>query len=447
MNVSGSTGAENNWEMVNRPMIGFPESLHEDFPKLPISSLWPEQLIRIPMKPQAVNHPGSLLSSANDCTNNGTPLQRAINLTQATPDWNTQAPVTEHMSTQAVNCSQFHRIQPNATDPDSLNLNLQENLQPQILSKTQAPHSSEMIKPTIAISPERLHKFTSGGQYGEENLAAMPINPIFINEPMHPENNELQSNSWFMRSQLDANSFRSSQIEAANINALLPHLDNTEWKSNPSACQSFAGCIRSPASDGINPILPSAGQELCHHQMNNSESLTKENEFQTSCQQDLCKPHSLFSTCDLKNISEESNSHSDLYSCLNFDTSNGGSTVAGPSVSGTAIEEFCSFEDVNFPNPSAYLVGNFCSPQDMTSASLAESQAFSLQEFPVSSGGASSSNGEFDDSNLLKNNSWQQVTPRVRTYTKVGIPVDLDWLIYNDQVICYFFMVVGSSIS
>ncbi|KAL8127099.1 auxin response factor 5-like isoform X2 [Apium graveolens] len=416
-------GAENNWEMVNRPMIGVPESLHEDFPKLPISSLWSEQLIRMPIKPQAVNHPGSLLSSAHDCTNNETPLQRTNNSTQATPDRNTQAPVTEHMLTQAVNCWQFHRIQPDAIDPTSLNLNLQKNLQPQILSKTQAPHSSEMIKPTIAISPERLNKFTSGGQYEEENLAARPINSILINEPTHPEKNEFQSNSWFMRSQLDVNSFRSSQIEAANINALLPHLNNTIWKSNPSACQSFAGCIISPASDGINPILPSAGQELCHHQMNNTESLSEEIEFQTSCQQDLCKPHPLFSTCNLKNISEDSTGQSDLYSCLNFDSSTGGSTVAGPSVSGTAIEEFCSFEDVNFPNPSAYLVGNFFSTQDMqlqvTSASLAESQAFSLQEFPDSSGGASSSNGEFDDSNLLKNNSWQQVTPRVRTYTKI----------------------------
>lgn len=53
------------------------------------------------------------------------------------------------------------------------------------------------------------------------------------------------------------------------------------------------------------------------------------------------------------------------------------------------------------------------------SASVAESQAFSLQEFPDSSGGASSSNGEFDESSLLQNSSWQQVAPRVRTYTKV----------------------------
>lgn len=438
-------GAENNWDMVNRPMIGVPESLHEDFPNLPISSLWSEQLIRMLMKPQAVNHPGSLLSSAHDSTNNGTPLLRANNLTQATPDRNTQAPLTEHISTQAVNCSRFHRIQPDAIDPNSLNLNSQEHLQPRSLSDTQAPHSSEITKPTIANSPEHLHKFTSGGQHCEENLAARPINPILINEPMH---SEFQPNSLFMRSQLDANSFRSSQIEAANINALLPHLDNsnTEWNSNSSACQSFAKCIRSPASIDITPILPSAGQELWHHQMDSLESFSEENEIQTSYQQDLCKPHSLFNTCDLKNISEESNSQSGLHSCLNFDTSNGGSTVAGPSVSSTAIDEFCTFKDVNFPNPSAYLVGNFCSTQDMqlqvTSASLAESKAFSLQEFPDSSGGASSSNGEFDDSNLLKKNSWKQVTPRVRTYTKiqkagsVGRSVDVSSFRNYDELCC-----------
>ncbi|KAK1391646.1 Auxin response factor [Heracleum sosnowskyi] len=425
----------NDWEMVNRPMIQIPESLHEEFPNLSTSSLWSEQLIRMLMKPQAVNHPGLLLSSANHSTNNGTPSQQTKNLTQATPDQNTQGPLTEHMSTQAVNCSQFHRIPPDAIDSNSLHSNPQENLQPQTLSETQAPHSSEMIKPTIAISQEQLHRFTSGGQYSEENLAARPFNPILINEPIHSQNNELQSTSWFMQSQLDANSFRPSQIEAANLNALLPHLDNTEWKLN--------------SSDGINPILPSVGQvvqETWDLQRNNSESLSEANEFQTSCQQDLSKPHSLFSTCDMKDISEESNSQSELYSCLNFETSNGGSTVAGPSVSSTAIDDFCSFKDVNFPNPSSYLIGNFCSNQDMQfqvkSASLAESQAFSLQEFPDSSGGASSSNGEFDDSNLLKNSSWKQVAPRVRTYTKiqkagsVGRSIDVSSFRNYDELCC-----------
>ncbi|KAI7725193.1 hypothetical protein M8C21_025418 [Ambrosia artemisiifolia] len=57
----------------------------------------------------------------------------------------------------------------------------------------------------------------------------------------------------------------------------------------------------------------------------------------------------------------------------------------------------------------------------ITSASLVDSQAYSMQELPDNSGGASSSNGEFDDSGLLNNNSWQQVAPppRVRTYTKI----------------------------
>ncbi|KAI3740853.1 hypothetical protein L2E82_31327 [Cichorium intybus] len=49
-----------------------------------------------------------------------------------------------------------------------------------------------------------------------------------------------------------------------------------------------------------------------------------------------------------------------------------------------------------------------------------------MQELPDTSGGASSSNGEFDDSGgLLQNNSWQQVAvpTRVQTYTKVAISI------------------------
>ena len=122
-------------------------------------------------------------------------------------------------------------------------------------------------------------------------------------------------------------------------------------------------------------------------------------------------------------MSNDSNNQNGIYGCLNIDVSNGGSTVIDPSVSSVILDEFCSLKEAEFQNPSDCLVGNFSSSQDVqsqiTSASLADSQAFSQQDLPDSSGGTSSSNVDFDESGLLQNNSWQQMAPRVRTYTKV----------------------------
>ncbi|GFP91958.1 auxin response factor 5 [Phtheirospermum japonicum] len=83
----------------------------------------------------------------------------------------------------------------------------------------------------------------------------------------------------------------------------------------------------------------------------------------------------------------------DIYNCLNFVASNSGSTVIDPSIS---------------------------SMSHITSASLADSQNFSLQEYADNSGGASSSNVDCEENNaILQHGSWQQVTPRFRTYTKI----------------------------
>ncbi|CAH9054718.1 unnamed protein product [Cuscuta europaea] len=104
------------------------------------------------------------------------------------------------------------------------------------------------------------------------------------------------------------------------------------------------------------------------------------------------------------------------YSCLNFDGSNNGSAVIDPSVSSVVLNEFCNLRNSGLQNPAELLVGNFTSSQDV------QSQITSLQDFADNSGGASSSNAEFDESGLLQNRSWHQLgppPPRVRTYTKI----------------------------
>ncbi|KAL6527446.1 hypothetical protein OROGR_016536 [Orobanche gracilis] len=97
---------------------------------------------------------------------------------------------------------------------------------------------------------------------------------------------------------------------------------------------------------------------------------------------------------------------------------NSGSTVIDPSVSSAILDDFSMLSNVDFLNPSDYLVGGLCSTQDVqsqvTTASLADSPNFFFDN-PV---GASSSNVDLDDSNFLHQGSFQQVTPRFRTYTK-----------------------------
>lgn len=101
----------------------------------------------------------------------------------------------------------------------------------------------------------------------------------------------------------------------------------------------------------------------------------------------------------------------------------GGSAAIDPSVSNAILDEFYTSKVHDFQNPSDCLVGNFSTSQDIqsqiTSASLADSQAFLQQDFSDSSEGTSSCNMDFQKSKYKQNNSWQQVALRVRTYTKV----------------------------
>ncbi|CAA0818576.1 Auxin response factor 5 [Striga hermonthica] len=133
-----------------------------------------------------------------------------------------------------------------------------------------------------------------------------------------------------------------------------------------------------------------------------------------------------YNSCDLKElpiVNNNNNQSGDIIfgGCLNLDGSNNsGSTVIDPLV----FEDFCNFKGVDFQNPSDYLVGNLCSNQDVqsqiTTASLADSQNFSIHEYADNSGGASSSNVDFEDNaTILQHGSWKPVAPRFRTYTKI----------------------------
>eukprot|EP00268_Persea_americana_P015435 TRINITY_DN17114_c0_g1_i1.p1 TRINITY_DN17114_c0_g1~~TRINITY_DN17114_c0_g1_i1.p1 ORF type:complete len:1060 (+),score=194.28 TRINITY_DN17114_c0_g1_i1:780-3959(+) len=181
----------------------------------------------------------------------------------------------------------------------------------------------------------------------------------------------------------------------------------------------------------VSQCLPTLYQELSGPQqvtylktlsMEHNPGIRPSRFHAISGEKDTALLRSISNPCGLRDFSEESNSQSEAYSSFHLEASNA-STMVDPSVSSTCLEGFGILKDGGFHNPPEGLVGNFCSSQDVqsqvTSASLANSQSFPFQEFPDNSGGTSSSNLDVDENSFLHNGSWQQVSPPLRTYTKV----------------------------
>ncbi|KAJ0781454.1 putative transcription factor ARF family [Helianthus annuus] len=232
-----------------------------------------------------------------------------------------------------------------------------------------------------------------GSQPQQSETVKPDSKPINTPQSLAHELPFLNPLSPFDSSILHGQQFDSPQIDSSSLNGIFPY----------------------PDTNVLNPY-PSLGPETWDPQNNNSKSFLQPNQC----------PSNMYGFKDISDEAHNNLQTGNVYNCINFETSNAGSTVVDPSVSSTVLDEFCNLKDIEFQNPSSYLVSNnFSSSQDVqsqiTSASLVDSQAYSMQELPDNSGGASSSNGEFDDSRLLNNNSWQQVAPppRVRTYTKI----------------------------
>ncbi|XP_010459661.1 PREDICTED: auxin response factor 5-like [Camelina sativa] len=191
-------------------------------------------------------------------------------------------------------------------------------------------------------------------------------------------------------------------------------LETDELTSQVSSFQSLTGSYKQPfmlsSQDSSAVVLPdSTNSPLFHDVWDNQLNGLKFDQFSPLMQQDLYGSQNM---------------------CMSNSTN---SNILDPPLSNTVLDDFCAIKETDFQNhPSSCLVGNNNNnsfAQDVqsqiTSASFADSQAFSRQDFPDNSGGTgtSSSNVDFDDSSLLQNSkgsSWQKVaTPRVRTYTKV----------------------------
>ncbi|XP_038703612.1 auxin response factor 5-like isoform X2 [Tripterygium wilfordii] len=410
---TGFFGSETEWgSLVKRPLIQVPESGIGNSSYLG-SNICSEQLIKMLGRPQ-VNYPGvfttpdQFLSPHQHNSVAHGAVGEDLKTMQATTNQNLQIRSSQNLRVSDQKSSQVSLDQSDVKKSDATKI-LPSNKD---LNETPVTTGTENLKLEPENATNQLSQLASVGGVIEE---------------------EPSPNVWSVQPQLESPVLHSQQTTLAQVapnglNSLPPFECNDDWISN-SSCQPLSGMYKShgPLSvmglqdssvafpEVINPSLPSLSPEMWDPQLNNLRYLSQANELAQLAQQDPCDLNSN----RLKDLSDESNNQSGIYSCVN----NGGSAMIDPSVSSAILDEFCALKDSDFPNASNCLVGNFSSSQDVqsqiTSASLPESQAFSRQDFPDSSGGTSSSNVDFDESSLLQNSSWRQVAPRVRTYTKV----------------------------
>ncbi|XP_009778804.1 auxin response factor 5 [Nicotiana sylvestris] len=422
---SSFLGAQTEWDsLMHRPFMRVPENVYGELQISSISNLWSEQLMKMLARPPGVTGLQCGVPTVQDIK--VALPQESRNLIHAAGNQKPELSTVEDTSVQSERNPQVILNQPCVVNSIS---SPQATLQP----KSQPPEkvgsdtvgiSSEQAKET-SVSVDRLDQCQSLGQCNDEKVTIKPASPhILPTDATASHQNSL--------SQLQSSPWR--QIEAASANNILQCSNNNEWNL---PFQSTAGLLRSPVSNStltkhehsfmlpdsvIGPGLAPIGQDLWDHQLNDVKCFSQTNLQVPLLTQDITNMQFLPDSYGFKDLSEESHNQSDIYSCLNFD-SNSGSTVIDNSVSSTVLDEFCTLKHTDFQSPSDFLLGNFSSSQDVqsqiTSASLADSQNFSVQDFADNSGGASSSNVNFDESNLLQNSSWQQVAPRVRTYTKI----------------------------
>ncbi|KAL2468267.1 Auxin response factor 5 [Forsythia ovata] len=429
---SAFIGAQTEWDsLINRPFIRVPENRNGDFQCPSVSTLWSEQLMKMLMKPHGVNHPSNIAPSMLETTINDAALQESKALMQSAIKQKPEPIPPETASLQRETYPQSFVGQPNITNSNNFGT------------------SSELEKLEPVLATNQLSQFESQGPSSENKLSVKPMNPhnlVIVNDLAILNQNggslPLQTSPWIMQSRLDSQILQTPQsdpyqLESANVNSLLQNPGRIECNSYVPACHPPTASFSSPgyssilkrsdhpttSAETVCPVLPSIGQGLWDPQFNNPKCASQENLLDPSSHQNLSNLQYASSSYGLKDLSEESHTQSDIYSCLNLDGSNSGSTVIDPSISNTILDDFCTLKNADFHNPSDYLMRNFSSSQDVqsqiTSASLVDSQTFSLQEYADNSGGASSSNVDFDDNTLLQNSSWQQVTPRFRTYTKI----------------------------
>ncbi|GAB4852501.1 ADP-ribosylation factor, variant 2 [Ancistrocladus abbreviatus] len=383
----GFFGGEFNWgNLVKRPFIPVPESGSGNILYPSVPNTCSEQLIKMLMRPQSLNCP-TMQGSCPTLDEGKTKVQ---------------APIMEKPQIVSTNNSLQNHPQQWVEQHEQGNLLGEEHHVNTNSNQIPVATNGEKTKPEPIVEPVVNRSHTS-----------VQLNTTQRLVPAQVESSIVQSEV-----------VHAPQSDLSNLNGLLPYIDPPEWLPYTSNFQSLAGLPQSPAPlsivgkqdpsvalpDIISPNLPPLSQELWDQNLNSMK-------YSSPAEQVPLYPSSL------RDLSEETNNQSGIYSCLELDGANGGSAIVHHSIANAVLGDFSALKDSGFQYSSDCLVSNFSSSQDLqsqiTSASLADSQAFSLQDIPDNSGGTSSSNVDFDESSLLQNSSWQQVTPPMRTYTKV----------------------------
>ncbi|XP_065881096.1 auxin response factor 5 [Euphorbia lathyris] len=432
---SGFFGGETEWgNMVKRPLVWLPENGNANFPYSSMPNLCSDRMLKMLVKPQVTNYPGICESALQEFSAKGVSFDDVKSMSGSINQM-PQLNQSVAMPVENQNYSQFCSNQSEAIYSSSPKINVAGKLHPPRDTENQTPDviNVEKLKSEPEHSADQLSQVTSTGDCKEKASLSPP----------HPQNtgnmlefqNQNQANFhgqnnliWPEPSGLHSQQLHMPQADSHSMNVPFPFLDTEDWISSPS-CMSLPGIygssgplsmfgLQEPSAmlpEAINPSMPTMHQDLWDQQLNNLRILSPPNQLTPLAQQHPCSLNSSGG----KDLSDESNDQSGIY----IDVGNRGSAVIDPSVSNAILDEFCTSKDADFQNPADCLLGNFSSSQDVqsqiTSASLAESQVFSQQEFPDSSGGTSSSNVDFEKGNYMNSNSWQQVAPRVRTYTKV----------------------------
>ncbi|XP_061356533.1 auxin response factor 5 [Gastrolobium bilobum] len=438
---------ENEWgTLLRRPFMRAPENGTLELSNS-IPNLYSEHLMKMLFRPQLLNNNGAFLSvmQQESAATRG-PLQE-VKTTLATENQNVHLASTESMPPKNLHSQSVPDQQHNAFNMHSLMRSDQpEKLHPMAKIDNHLPSGTFTDKSKLEseVLPDHMFDFPSMEGCNIEKMAANPVNPKILASQLafHNHNQSplhTQTSPWPMQSQLESSISHpqlidmSPQSDSAIVNGLLPQLDIDEWMMY-SSCQPFSGQNRStgPSSDlqehtslqtqAVNPPLPSMNQEVWDHYVKNLKFLSQPDQLTSICQPGMYGLNGISSSNNLRDLSAESNNQSEI--CVNVDVSNSVSTtMVDPSTSSAILDEFCTMKDRDFQNPQDCMVGNLSSSQDVqsqiTSASLAESHAFSLRDIPDNSGGTSSSHVDFDESSFLQNNSWQQVAAPIRTYTKV----------------------------
>uniref|UniRef100_A0A1J3FJH6 Auxin response factor n=1 Tax=Noccaea caerulescens TaxID=107243 RepID=A0A1J3FJH6_NOCCA len=383
---------ETEWgSLIKRPLIRIPDSANGILPYASFPNMASEQLMKMMMRPHNSSNTTSFMSEMqhNALLGHGGLLG----------DMRMQQPMAMNQKSEMVQPeSKLSTVNPSASNTSGQEQNLSQSMS--------APSKPE--KPTLSGCSSQSMRLNHGHDQSMEQTSQVS------NE--EKTNQLIQKPSALSPLQVDQCPDMSQQIyppQSDPINGF-SFLETDELTSQVSSFQSLAGSYKQPlmlsSQDSPALALPdSTNSSLFHDVWDNQLTGLKFDQFSPLMQQDL-------------------------YACQTMCMSNStNSNILDPPLSNTVLDDFCAIKETDFQNhPSDCLAGNNNNntsfAQDVqsqiTSASFADSQAFSRQDFPDNSGGTgtSSSNVDFDDSSLLQNSkgSWKKVaTPRVRTYTKV----------------------------